>query len=200
FFAKNISSSPITPIRLTTLSVNRIRSFSFTGTGLSGLLNNAVTQHQTVHTTPRKSTECFGRRVDDRLTFEIERRVQHQRDAGCLSESLNQPMIFRADVPVDRLQPTRAVDVRYGRDDFPLVLVHMHDIKHETRWVMLHRVLQIEKLFGALGQNGRRKGPERLAKLDLYIDKIFHVGAPGVGQNASMPQGTRAPFKPSVKP
>src|SRR5215831_20590558 len=89
FFAKNISSSPTTPIRLTTLSVNRIRSFSLPGTGLSRLLNNAVTQHQTVHTTPRKSTECFGRRVDDWLTFEIERRVQHQRDAGCLSEGLN---------------------------------------------------------------------------------------------------------------
>jgi hypothetical protein len=66
---------------------------------------------------------------------------------------------------------------------------------HEGRWV-----IRFEVLSNAVGENGGAERAEGLAVLDPAIQNVLHVIAAWVGQDAPVPQRTRAEFHPSLKP
>src|ERR1700722_12395747 len=58
----------------------------------------------------------------------------------------------------------------------------------------------LKKFSGRLFQYGGSEGPEYFPVLDAPIQDFFHFRAAGIGQNAALPQGPRAPFRTALKP
>src|SRR3984957_4690767 len=58
----------------------------------------------------------------------------------------------------------------------------------------------LKKFSRRLFQYGRSEGPEYFTVLDASIQDFFHFRTAGIGQNAALPQGTRAPFRTALKP
>ena len=99
----------------------------------------AQTAGRAGHATARRRTRArpIGGRVCDRLTFQIKRRVKNDRDPGCFSETLDQPVIARALVAKDRLQAARPVDVSNRWQRAPLVFANWHNVKHVAGRMMV---------------------------------------------------------------
>ena len=74
------------------------------------------------------------------------------------------------------------------------------DVEHESGRVVAGSVGQDEVLLGMLGQHRRRKGAERLPKLDLRVHEVLHVRPPRIGQNRPMSEGPRPPLEASLAP
>src|SRR5262245_4116756 len=200
FFEKNRSSSPRMPIRLATSAMNGICIPSCGNAGLHWLFNQTFTEHENVQPASDERAERLSRRVDDRFTFEIERRIQHHRHAGRLTECLDQLVICGAQMVVHGLQPSSTVDMGNCRHEVLLAFVHIHDVQHEASRIVLRRVSQVEVLFCPFGENRRGKRTERLTELDLDVDDVLHVRASRISENTSTPERARSPFEPTVEP
>src|SRR2546428_1890500 len=97
---KNCTSSLIIPTRLTSPSMIHM-GFRTSGLRARGLVDQAIAEHEGVHPALAEGAEGLGRRVDNGLAPQIERRVEHDRHPGRVAECLYQPIVSRIDVPPD---------------------------------------------------------------------------------------------------
>src|SRR6185312_1489048 len=153
-----------------------------------------VAQRQPVHAGAQEAVQRLGRSVDDRLVL-VERGVEHHGHARPLLEGADELPVAGVGPPRHGLQAAGAVDVGDGRDERPLLRADGVDLDHE-------RVGAIdgEPIAGSLLQNGGSKRAERLAALDLEVEDVLHVAAPGVGEDRTVAQGPRTPFRTPLIP
>jgi hypothetical protein len=64
----------------------------------------------------------------------------------------------------------------------------------------MRRVWEVEIGLGALSQNRWSKWAVGLAKFNLGVDNVLHIGVPRITENASIPERARPPFEPILKP
>ena len=136
------------------------------------------------------SSACAGRH-HDRLVL-VERRVEQDRHAGQPLELRDQPVVARARTsrstvctrPVSSTWVTAGICSRFSG-------ARLVDEHHERR-----RVVLLEPLADALGEDRRRERPERLAVLDARVEDVLHV-VRGAGRRRSSGCRARAGRTPS---
>src|SRR5437773_7737681 len=79
--------------------------------GGSGFPDDPVVQDQEIHSRTRERAQGVGRGRHDRLSFQVEGGVQHDRDARQLAERLDETVVPGIELTVDGLQPGAAVHV-----------------------------------------------------------------------------------------
>src|SRR5437588_213301 len=62
------------------------------------------------------------------------------------------------------------------------------------------RRIEVEPIMRVFGENGRRKGAEALAVLDLQIECFLRLGRARVRQDRTIAEGARAELHPSLEP
>src|SRR5712691_2131727 len=122
--------------------------------------------------------------VDDGLAFEVERSVEQHRHSGGLAKSLDKPVILPALLFSYRLKSPCAIDVRDGGDNVPLVFLHIHHVEHETGGIVPCGLGQCEIFLDPFSKDRWSKRTERLTELNLHVDEVLHIRAPGVGKDA----------------
>src|SRR5229473_2223173 len=168
--------------------------------GIALLLNHEIPQDERIHFTLREGIESVRRRIHDGFALKIERGVEYRRHASGLGEALNQSVVSGVCVPEDGLQATSAIHVRNRGQDGLLGGSHRNNVKHVTRRIVMRRVWEVEVGLGALSQDRWSKRAVGLAKFNLGVDDVLHVGVPRVTKNASIPEGARTPFEFVLKP
>src|SRR3989442_8843398 len=162
--------------------------------------DHILPKHQEIHPTSGKCMKRLLSSIHNGFPFQVKRGIEHHRHSCSLSKGLDQPVVFRAQLFLNRLEPPRAIHVSDGGDYVPFVFSHVDYIEHETGRIVPGRFRQHEVFLRPLRQNRRSKGAERLAELDLDVDEILHVSPPRISQDTPMPQRSRPPLKPSLKP
>src|SRR5882757_9621180 len=76
---------------------------------LHGFVDNEILQNQRIHPASGEGTECIGRSIYDRLTLQIERSIEHDGNAGGLTELLDQRVIARTVFAEHGLQAASSV-------------------------------------------------------------------------------------------
>src|SRR5262245_37377221 len=142
-------------------------------TASSSLLHEMLSENQHVHAAPAEGAVGLGGRVDDRLALQIERGVQDSRHAGRLAERLDQPVVPRRRFLVYGLEAGGTVDVSDGRQDILFPILHVHDIEHVTRGIVLPRVGKVEEVTDPIHDHRGRERSEWLAELDLGVDDVL---------------------------
>ena len=115
-------------------------------------------------------------------------------------EPLDEPVVVGGRFGQHRLHARAPVDVGDGGDHPPLRLLHGDDQRHEARRVLPPRVGQVEEPRHVLDEGRGRERPVRLAELDLGVDHVLHLRAPGIGENAALTQRARAPLEAPPRP
>src|SRR4051812_2478936 len=80
-------------------------------------------------------------------------------------------------------------------DQRPLFMANLKNLHHEG-----HRVVLFEPLGYSFLEHGRRKRPKRFAALYLGVEDVFHVGPPWIADDGAIPESTRTPLHPPLKP
>src|SRR5262249_15115226 len=108
---------------------------------------------------------------------------------------LDEVVVARVLLFIDRLQTPGAVDVRHRRDLCALLLADLVDLQHER-----HVVVGLEPLADRFAEDRRRERTERLAGLDMLVEDVLHVAAPRVADDGPIAERARTPLHPSLKP
>src|SRR5713226_6552662 len=156
--------------------------------GHIGLADQMIAEYDGIHVGSQKTVERFGRRADDWLVANVERRVQDDGNPSEALERLNEPVKPRIASLGHGLDTRRSVDVGDRRNG-PALGPDLGDEQHERT-----RLIELEVLADALLEDGRREGPKSLAKLDFAVHLIAHGRTPRVGKDASVPERARAEF------
>ena len=127
-----------------------------------------VPKHDAIHIGTQIAGYGFGRRVDDRL-LPVETRVQQHRDTGQLGVLLDDAVVTRVGLALDRLDAARAIDVRGRWDERELVRADFRRHCHEGIGVLI-----FEEFVQALDEDNWRKRAERFAMLDAGVDQVLH--------------------------
>src|SRR5215510_5029579 len=85
--------------------------------------------------------------------------------------------------------------MRGGRDFTELLRLHPICHQHVWGWMRL-----IEVIANAFRQYRRREWTEGLTMLDTAVQNVFHLGAPGVSQDAASAKRARSELHSSLKP
>src|SRR5580704_1236717 len=164
------------------------------------LVHNEVPKDQRVHLTSGKGVKGVGGSSDDGLAFQIERGVQQNGDACGFAKALDQSVVARTVFTKNRLKAACAINVRDSGKNALFCFLNGNNVEHISRWMVTSGVRQIEIRLGALREHRWSKGAIGLAEFNLGIDDVFHVRISRIRQNAAIAEGTRPPFKTSLKP
>src|SRR5579862_6382106 len=155
---------------------------------------NVVAEDEDVHLRLRERVDRFRRSHDDRFVL-VERRVEEDRDTGQPLELLDEPVIARLDVPLDRLHATGVIDTVYRRELRTLAGPRLIDEDHERRLVLL-----LEPFAGRLSEDRRRERPESLAMLDPRVEHVLHACRTRVGDDRAVTERARPELHAALEP
>ena len=136
----------------------------------------------------------MGGSIHHRFVF-IEAGVEDHRCAAPRGKGLDEIVIHRVLPAAHGLQPPGAVFVAHRRQRRPLLRTDLHHVHHERAFDGL-----LEVIRDGLREDGRCEGTERLAALDLGVDKFLHAGPAGMGEDGAVAQGARPPFAAALIP
>jgi hypothetical protein len=153
-----------------------------------------------VQPTPNECLKGLPGSINDGFPLQIKRSIKQYGHPCGLPKVLYESVIPMILLALHCLGARRTVYVRDRRYHFLFILSHVRDIKHEPRRVVLRNVREYDILLGPFFQDRGGKRTEGLPELNLDIDDILHIRPPGVSENAPIPQGSWAPFGPSLKP
>jgi len=132
--------------------------------------------------------------TDDGLIL-VEGGVQDHRHPRELAKLINETPVAGVVRPAHGLQTAGAVHVGNRRDHLALLGPDLINLEHEGVGIV-----DLEVLAGRLLVNGRGKGPEGLAALDLEVQDILHVGPPRIANDAPVAQSPGAPLHAALEP
>src|SRR5579862_8192948 len=104
---------------------------------LVALFDQKISQDQAIQLAPGKRAESVFRSVHDRFAPQIEGRIENHRNAGGLSESLNQIVIERTVLFKDGLHASGAIHVGDCRQRGVVFRLYRRDVEHITQRVLL---------------------------------------------------------------
>src|SRR5579863_7222738 len=180
--------------------------------GLFLLSQYTVADRQHAQSSRHETPPGVRGRAYDRLSPYVEAGVDQHRTSGPLAKSLDQTVIARIRLSVNRLDARGIVDVRYGWQYRPPLiqafnpeqlfvrgkaqrLAHVRDQQHVGAVP-----IEFEVFRHMLAQHRGSERPETLAELDLQIEHALHLGRARIRQNRSRAQRPRTKFHASLKP
>src|SRR5262245_37614731 len=167
----------------------RYTAFRIDAVALIFLLSDQhrLSYHQHIHTSAKETIERLLRLTHHRFIL-VKRGVEHHRNAGEFAVGPDQSMISRVGAPIDRLQPTRSVDMSDSGDQWPLVLADLEDLHHEGNVIVL-----LEPIRHCLFEHRGRERTEGFPSLDLSVQNGFHVRSARIADNGAVAERTGTP-------
>src|SRR5262245_30253251 len=182
---------------------------------LALLAQEAVAHREALDLGAHEAAERVLGRADDRLAAHVEAGVDDHRAAGLLLEALDQRVVLRIGLLVHRLHARRVVDVRHRRDRGArhvelldaeqrlLLLGHrdalvLGDVRHQQHVRAL--AVELEILRDVFRQHRGRERPERLAVLDLEVERLLHARRARVAEDRARAERARAELHAALEP
>src|SRR4051812_30704223 len=111
-----------------------------------------VAYYQQIHLCSEKAIKCLLRFANNWLVL-VKGGVQYHRYAGQIAKSGYKCVIARVGLALDRLKPTRSIDVCHRGNERALILADLVHLHHE--WYV---VVDLEPLGHRLTQDRRSEG------------------------------------------
>jgi len=161
-------------------------------------MDEIVADHQGVEFGGEEADNGVVHRIDNGFGIVVKRGVQHHRDAGDLTEFIDQFPITGIGLSRDRLYPGCAVHMGDGSEYRSLLFLDIHHKDHVGEMAAIARKVVV--VGGALLQHRRREGAVALSLFDHLIDDVFVLRRPRVRHDAAVTESPGSEFRLPLHP